>query len=59
MVLDLKDDKTEYYATDISETMLDICKSNLQNHFLKYSSQLSFEEWTVKQGLKILPLNGE
>lgn len=44
-VLDLKPEETFYYATDISQEMIDFAKARLEKHFKKYESRLTFDEW--------------
>ena len=57
-VLDLKAPDTFYYATDISEEMINFSKIRLEKHFEKYESKLSFEEWVKKQNLEFGVING-
>ena len=46
IALQLKNQKAKYLATDLSPSMIELAKYNLKNHFQRYQSQLSFEEWT-------------
>lgn len=58
-VLDLKAPQTFYYATDISEEMINFAKIRLEKNFLKYKSTLTFEEWMKEQNLEFGIVNGE
>jgi ubiquinone/menaquinone biosynthesis C-methylase UbiE len=58
-VLDLKSNDTFYYATDISTEMLHWARVRLENHFQKYESKLTLDEWMKKQNLEFGQVNGE
>jgi len=42
MALDLKQQQANYFATDLSSKMIELAENRLKNHFLKYSSKLSY-----------------
>lgn len=58
-ILDLKNPEASYYATDLSEAMVEQSKKRLEAHFAKYESKLSFNEFLEKQHLHFSAQNGE
>lgn len=59
LMLDRKKSTCSYLASDLAPNMIDKAKANLRQHFLKYQSQLSFEDWCQQQSLKFDVLNAE
>lgn len=57
--MDRKRKECQYLASDIASNMVEKSKDNLRQHFLKYESKLTFEEWCQKQNLHFQVLNAE
>ena len=55
----MKNKEASYYATDLSERMLEIGRDRLRKHLEKYETKLSLEEWMHKNKLAIKKANGE
>lgn len=57
--LEIKNKDAKYYATDLSEKMLEVGKKRLQDSLEKYGSKLSFNDWISKNKLILKKANGE
>ena len=59
MALSMKKKETPYLATDISPSMIEFAKKNIQKHFELYESKLRYEEWLQKVNLSFRVVDGE
>lgn len=57
-VVSIKKEECEYFAFDISETMIDLGKDRLAKYLDKYGISISLEEWLKKNKISIKVLEG-
>jgi len=58
-MLGIKKPSSHYLASDIAPNMIELAKKNLKNHFDRYDSKLTFEEWCARHNIKFDVIDAE